>query len=87
MNKLNHKLSQQPEFRFGPDMEFEDYFNGDVPSVKIRFVRHYIENKMGYDLNQDSLIDFSAIGIKLFGSLLVDVIMEYEKYPGTKMDG
>ncbi len=41
---------------------------------------------MGYDLNEDSLIDFSAIGIKLFGSMLVDIVVEYENFNETRMD-
>jgi hypothetical protein len=35
---------------------------------------------MGYDLSEDSLIDFSAIGLKLFGCMVADIVLEYEEY-------
>ncbi len=68
-------------------INFEDYFNNDIPSEKIRFARHYIENNMGIDMDEDSLIDFSAVGIKLFGCLVADIALEYELFRKNKMDG
>jgi len=87
MNEFNQNISHQSEYKFPPGIDFEDYFNCNIPSEKIRFARHYLENKMGLDLSEDSLIDFSAIGIKLFGSMVVDIVLEYESYSGTRMDG
>ena len=87
MDNNIHPIKAKPEYWIRPGIEFESYFNSNVPSDKIRFARHYVETKMGYDLDEDSLIDFSNIGIKLFGSMLVDVIIEYEKFNGTRMDG
>lgn len=88
MNQLNYDTNQKPGFMIRQDLEFEMYFNSDiVSSEKIQFSRHYLENKMGLDLNEDSLIDFSAIGIKLFGCLVADITLEYEYYKECKMDG
>jgi len=87
MNQLSQDGNHNPEFQIPPDLDFEKYFNSDISSEKIRFARHYVETKMGYDLNEDSLIDFSAIGVKLFGCLVADIVLEYEKYNGTRMGG
>jgi len=82
-----HNANAEPEYLTRNRIKFEDYFNKDIVSPeKIEFARHNIEDKMGYDLNEDSLIDFSAIGIKLFGSMLVDIVLEYENFNVTKMD-
>lgn len=87
MNHLKQDNNYKPGYWIHPGIKFEDYFNKDVISTeKIEFARNYIETKMGYDLNEDSLIDFSAIGIKLFGCLVVDIILEYEIYNDQRMD-
>ena len=88
MGKDINPKNPEPEFWIRPGIKFEDYFSKKTVSPeKIAFARHYIEDKMGYDLNEDSFIDFSAIGIKLFGSMIVDIVMEYESYSGRRMDG
>ena len=83
-----HPNHAEPGSWIRPGVKFEDYFNKKtVCPEKIEFARRYIEDKMGYDLKEDSLIDFSAIGIKLFGSMIVDIVLEYENFNGTKTDG
>ncbi len=84
----NNKSNPEQGYWIRPGIDFEDYFNKDVISpAKIEFARHYLETKMGYDLNEDSLIDFSAIGIKLFGCMVADIILEYENYKDRGLDG
>ena len=88
MDNNNHITNSESGYWFPPGTKFEDYFNKKIVSPeKIEFARHYIEDKMGYDLNEDSVIDFSAIGIKLFGSMLVDIVLEYESYTRTRTNG
>lgn len=85
MDKLNN---YKPGCWIRPGVDFEDYFNkGVIPPEKIEFARHYVETKMGYDLDEDSLIDFSSIGIKLFGCLVADVVLEYENYKDKDLYG
>ena len=88
MDQPNQYSNQKLQYWIRSITDFEDFFNKEVVTPeKIKFARHYVENKMGYDLNEDSLIDFSAIGIKLFGSMVVDIVLEYENYNGTRMGG
>jgi len=88
MDNHIHNTTPNPGYRIRPGIDFEDYFNKDAISLeKIEFSRHYIETKMGYDLNEDALIDFSAIGIKLFGCMVVDIVLEYETYKDRSLDG
>jgi hypothetical protein len=86
MHHLNQDKTYKPGLWIRPGIKFEDYFNSNVPSEKIQFARYYVETKMGYDLDEDSLIDFSQIGIKLFGCLVADIVQEYEIYKKVKMD-
>ncbi len=88
MNNQNQNTNPEPGFFIRPGINFEDYFNKDtVCPEKIDFARYYIEDKMGYDLSGDSLIDFSAIGIKLFGCLVADIVLEYENFKRNGLDG
>jgi hypothetical protein len=88
MEKDIHSNNTEPGFWIRPGVKFEDYFSKKTVSPeKIAFARRYIEDKMGYGLNEDSLIDFSAIGIKLFGSMIVDIVLEYENFNGKRLDG
>ncbi|MFC2080522.1 hypothetical protein ACFLRQ_03510 [Bacteroidota bacterium] len=87
MNKDIYNTNPEPGYWIPSGMTFENYFNSNISSEKIRFARHYVETKMGYDLNEDSYIDFSAIGIKLFGCLVADIVLEYENYKNKGLDG
>ena len=87
MNQLNQDTNHKTDYGIRLDLNFEDYFNAYIPSEKIRFARLYVETKMGYDLDEDSLIDFSAIGIKLFGCMVADIVLEYENYKDKGLDG
>lgn len=61
--------------------DFADHFNGSkVSEEKIQFVKNYLENKMGFDLNEDHLIEFSAIRSSIFGFLVAHIVTEYEKF-------
>jgi hypothetical protein len=60
---------------------FADHFNlENISSEKIRFAKHYIEEQMGFDLDEDPLIVFSPIGSTIFGYLVAHIVVEYEKY-------
>ncbi len=87
MDHLNQDTDNNPGYWIRPGINFEDYFNKNISSEKIKFARHYVETKMGYDLCEDSLIDFSAIGIKLFGCMVADIVLEYENFKDRGMDG
>lgn len=87
MHHLNQDKTYKPGHWIRPGIDFEDYFNSSVPADKIQFARHYVETKMGYDLNEDCLIDFSEISIKLFGCLVADIALEYEIHKAKGMDG
>ena len=87
MEQLNQDTKHNPGSILRQDLEFEELFNSKIPSEKIRFARHYVETKMGYDLDEDSLVDFSAIGIKLFGCLVADIVLEYENYKDKNLAG
>jgi hypothetical protein len=86
MDNPFHNFDTEPGYWIRPGVRFEEYFNSDIPSEKIKFARHYVESKMGYDLSEDSLIDFSAIGIKLFGCMVADIVLEYEEYHKEKSE-
>jgi hypothetical protein len=88
MDNLNQYTNQKPGNRINLDLDFEDYFNRDViSSEKIQFARHYLENIMGFDLQEDPLIVFSPIGSKIFGYLVADIVVEYENYKEETKDG
>lgn len=87
MDQHNQESNHSPKFRIPTDLDFEKYFNTDIPSEKIQFAKHYLETKMGYDLNEDAYIDFSAIGIKVFGCMVADIVLEYENYKVKGLDG
>jgi len=87
MDNHIHNTNPNPGYWICPGIDFEDYFNRGIISTEIiEFARHYVETKMGYDLSEDSLIDFSAIGIKLFGCMVADIVLEYEDYKDRGLD-
>jgi len=64
---------------------FEDYFNYDeISSEQIFFARHYIENLMGIELDNDSTIEFASIRSSVFGFLVAHIASEYEEYNKLK---
>lgn len=68
-------------FRNTIPFDFEDYFNYQkISHEQITFARHYVENKMGIDLNSDSIIEFSSINAIIFGYLVAHIALEYEEY-------
>ena len=80
---MNGKIRDRIRF------DFEDHFNYDrISSDQISFARHYIENKMGIDINSDSFIEFSTISATVFGYLVAHIALEYEEYiKGKSEDG
>ena len=87
MNNINQFTDQKLGNRIRLDLNFEDYFNGDIPPEKIQFVKHYLEHHMGIAMDENLFLDLSDIGVKLFGCLLVDLLMNYEKYHENTLDG
>ena len=68
-------------FRNTIPLDFEDQFNYQrISPDQISFARHYVENKMGIDLNSDSIIEFSSIRAIVFGYLVAHIALEYEEY-------
>jgi len=61
--------------------DFEDHFNYQkISPEQISFARHYIENKMGIDLDSYSSFEFSSISPTVFGYLVAHIALEYEEY-------
>ena len=67
--------------------DFEDHFNYEkISPEQITFARHYVENKMGIELDDDSIIEFSSISPTVFGYLVAHIAYEYEEYNRRKME-
>jgi len=61
--------------------DFESHFNMEkISSEKIQFAKHYIEDKMGFELDENPLIEFTPISSRSFGYLVAHIVVEYEKY-------
>ena len=68
--------------------DFEANFNMENISLeKIQFAKHYIEDKMGFDLGENPLIEFTPISSRAFGYLVAHIVVEYEKYKEETKDG
>lgn len=68
-------------FRNRIPFDFEDHFNYErISPEQIYFARHYIENKMGFDLDSDASIEFKTIRATIFGYLVAHIALEYEEY-------
>jgi hypothetical protein len=46
MNNYFHNFNKEPGYLIRPEIEFEEYFNSDIPFEKIKFARHYVEPKL-----------------------------------------
>ena len=60
---------------------FEDHFNLEkISSEKIQFAKHYVENDIGIDLEEDSWIFFSPISSTVMGYFVAHIAVEFEKF-------
>lgn len=67
--------------------DFEYHFNyQEISPDQISFTRHYIENKLGIDLDSDSIIEFSSINAIILGYLVAHIALEYEEYTKGNSD-
>jgi len=62
-------------------VDFEDLFDKEnISEDQIRFAKHYVENNIGVDLDEDPLIVFSPLSSTVFGFMVAHIAVEYEKY-------
>ncbi len=87
INKLNeNKFNEIENQKFNENYErdtlyydFEDYFNREIVSDNdIKFVQHFIEDKMGFDLVDDPILTFSSMPTTVFAYLVAHIIDEYK---------